>query len=182
MWWLMLREIGTFPDLLCHRVRRICHSAVRSQPVWLLPQSLSWHLLVSPYFFRTQGLCCSGTSVRGFARVSALSITSGNPNLYCSLTSQVCLVPNQRSQEIISVTKIRAWAVFSVLESFDLSLGHRNPCNATCCPSTMPDWYQQAHISGLKPLLRVLSLCVQCMYRLQRTLNNNPTPGHSVSP
>ncbi|KAL3497084.1 hypothetical protein BJX62DRAFT_2849 [Aspergillus germanicus] len=107
-------------------------------------------LLVSPYFFRTQGLCCSGTSVRGFARVSALSIMSGNPNLYWSRTSQVCLGPNHRSQERISVSKIRAWAIFSALGSFDLSLGHRNPCNATCCPSMMPDWYQQAHISGLK--------------------------------
>ncbi|KAL3453120.1 hypothetical protein BJX65DRAFT_265544 [Aspergillus insuetus] len=150
MWWLVLREIGTFLDLLRLRVRRICHSAVRSQPVWLLSQLLSWHLLASPYFFRTKGLCCSGTSVRGFARVSALSITSGNPNLYWSRTSQVCLVPNHRSQERISVTKIRAWAVFSALGSFDLSLGHRNPCSATCCPSMMPDWYQQAHISELK--------------------------------
>jgi hypothetical protein len=103
--------------------------------------------------FRTKGLCCSGTSVRGFARVSALSITSGNPSLYWSRTSQVCLGPNHRFQERISVTKFRAWDVFSVLGSFDLSLSHRNPCNATCCPSMMPDWYQQAHISGLKALV-----------------------------
>jgi hypothetical protein len=103
-----------------------------------------------------------------------LSTASGNPNLYWSRTSQVCLVPNHRSQERISVTKIRAWAVFSVLGSFDLSLGHRNPCNATCCPSMMPDWYQQAHISGLK-------VSVACSFPM-RTVTAYKGPSTTIQP
>ncbi|KAJ0413562.1 hypothetical protein BJY00DRAFT_58060 [Aspergillus carlsbadensis] len=121
------------------------------------------------FFPQTDSLCCSGTSVRAFARMSALSITPGNPNVTSRAQAEQfwspIIGPKKNDSEMNSIL-----GCFLGLEKFRPLPWSSQSMQCYGLFMHKDRLVQQAHILRLKASVPEFFRCVHCTQRFRRTL------------